>query len=337
MKYPKFTIASVFLLLILMAGILAFIKNGSIGQLGKLRGLALLIGNSSTVVGTPFILWDGETASPVTNGAIISSDCYQGGACMESSISSDWKLTVNINLDNPPLGTIDASDLPAFKKGIVNYDAVRFYAKTDKTEKDFSFAIVGKGGATTNAIDINSYIEGGQLDTTWRLVTIPMSLFGNETVLSDIYSFNFITQSVDYKIYVDQIEAVNLSDPVSPSVAPIAPIALSGNIDTTTSSNFTVTNTGDADLIINNFSLSGTNASDFSVTGDNITIKPGQSQSIPINFMPTTVGSKSATLTINHNKTLAGYSSTLVDLSGQALESGLNLSANQLNFWSKID
>jgi subtilisin family serine protease/Leucine-rich repeat (LRR) protein len=69
---------------------------------------------------------------------------------------------------------------------------------------------------------------------------------------------------------------------------------------------FTVTSTGDANLIINQVKLTGTNATEFQIRNDRCssqTVVPGDNCTVDILFVPTSMGSKQALLEISSNAT----------------------------------
>ena len=70
------------------------------------------------------------------------------------------------------------------------------------------------------------------------------------------------------------------------------------------SQTLTVTNDGDADLIIGTITLGGTDAALFSIQNDNAsgqTLTPGTSATLQVVFAPTSITYKSATLSITSN------------------------------------
>ncbi|HET9136235.1 MAG TPA: choice-of-anchor D domain-containing protein, partial [Candidatus Kapabacteria bacterium] len=80
-----------------------------------------------------------------------------------------------------------------------------------------------------------------------------------------------------------------------------------------------ITNTGAAPLTLSNFAITGANASDFTfVSGNtNTSVDPSKTQSVVIKFMPTTIGSKTATLQFSHN---APSGQQTVTLTGKGIE-----------------
>ena len=96
-------------------------------------------------------------------------------------------------------------------------------------------------------------------------------------------------------------------------VVPLPDISVSptsynfGNVQVGSSSaaqTFTVSNTGTANLVIGTIILTGTNANQFSKLNDNCsgqTLAPSGSCTVQVKFSPTSLGSKSATLSIPSN------------------------------------
>jgi photosystem II stability/assembly factor-like uncharacterized protein len=94
-------------------------------------------------------------------------------------------------------------------------------------------------------------------------------------------------------------------------------------------------NTGTANLLINSFSFTGTDASSFTryspdSSGIIITIQPGESYAVKIRFTPLAAGSKTANLIINNNTGVA----VNVPLSGVGIQllPGISVTPATLNF-----
>lgn len=75
-----------------------------------------------------------------------------------------------------------------------------------------------------------------------------------------------------------------------------------------------ITNTGEQDLILESFTLSGTNASEFLINETEKTIEAGKTHEIFVGFKPMEEGNKTASLTITSN-----IEEHLINLSGNAL------------------
>jgi hypothetical protein len=96
----------------------------------------------------------------------------------------------------------------------------------------------------------------------------------------------------------------------------------------------TVTNSGTANLVISNFSITGTNAADFAYTAGTLplTVTPGNSVTVNVTFTPAAAGSRSAYLNINDN---AGGSPQGVALSGTGTVPGISIRPANLSFASQ--
>ncbi|SKA94905.1 delta-60 repeat domain-containing protein [Prosthecobacter debontii] len=93
---------------------------------------------------------------------------------------------------------------------------------------------------------------------------------------------------------------------------------------------YKITNTGDADLVLSGISITGTHASDFSYSGTfysfPVTLVPNASGMVYIEFQPTAIGTRNATLTINSNDADAGVYS--FDLKGEGIEPEISVTGN---------
>ncbi len=73
------------------------------------------------------------------------------------------------------------------------------------------------------------------------------------------------------------------------------------HVGETATANVTITNTGTNTLRVTRAAISGPNASSFSIAGDGVPIRPGESQRVAVTFAPTSQGTKRATLSIASN------------------------------------
>ncbi|MFI0430165.1 choice-of-anchor D domain-containing protein [Mariniflexile sp. HMF6888] len=65
--------------------------------------------------------------------------------------------------------------------------------------------------------------------------------------------------------------------------------------------NFTISNTGNAELVISESTLGGTNANEYSATNNSVTIPENGATGVKVTFAPQTIGNKTATLSIVTN------------------------------------
>jgi hypothetical protein len=117
---------------------------------------------------------------------------------------------------------------------------------------------------------------------------------------------------------------------VSPQLAVSASTLAFGSVavNSTASQTLTLTSSGTAPVTVNSATLAGTG---FKMSGAAfpVTLNPGQTASLQVNFAPTTAGAASGTITISSN----GASGTLkVNLSGTGVSSQLTASASTLAF-----
>lgn len=109
--------------------------------------------------------------------------------------------------------------------------------------------------------------------------------------------------------------------PLAPaaSVLPSGPLAFAPVLVNTTSGRqaITVNNTGNANLVVSRVSVTGTAAASFLATTTCATVAPGSSCTVGVSFKPTTIGVKTATVTIAHNSNNVGTTSA-VSVTGTA-------------------
>lgn len=108
------------------------------------------------------------------------------------------------------------------------------------------------------------------------------------------------------RVAIDDLEWTCYSAAPAPQIS----VTPTGNHDfgnqlvgsTSTPETFTITNTGNADLTIGTIALSGADAGDFSVTqAVSSTVAQGNNTTFTVSFSPTSLGSKTATVTIPNN------------------------------------
>ena len=104
------------------------------------------------------------------------------------------------------------------------YDAIEFYAKSDKEGQEFYFAMRDwheNGGGLVGQVFMNDYVEGGALTTQWRRVVIPFAAFITaEFDATQMTHFNFRAlgegdqgvPNADRLIFCDQVRAIRYAD-----------------------------------------------------------------------------------------------------------------------------
>jgi FtsP/CotA-like multicopper oxidase with cupredoxin domain len=123
----------------------------------------------------------------------------------------------------------------------------------------------------------------------------------------------------------DNVTASSSETPASNGVLKLVPVAsipatLAFNPQlqgVSTTQTVTLSNTGNMDLTINSIVLGGTNANQFTIgNGCGATLAAGATCPITVNFLPTSAGAKTATITVTDNSNLAANSTQVVTLSG---------------------
>jgi len=162
-------------------------------------------------------LWDGESGISGSANGTLSTQAHSGSYSFEGSPTY-----------SPPV--VRMVGLSTWRIDLSSYDEIQFYAKSSVAGKKISFS-VGAWNGKSNAVDIDSYIDGGKLDMTYRLVRIPISVLKTtDYKLALVESFYFNTSPLPgYKIYIDDISAVGNN-----VVAPVAAKPVSSNSNPTT-------------------------------------------------------------------------------------------------------
>ncbi|MCC6489377.1 MAG: Ig-like domain-containing protein [Candidatus Hydrogenedentes bacterium] len=246
------------------------------------------------------LIWDGEVSYSGEYGALSTADPFRGSACYEGT-PDQW---------HAPL--LKLTGLTSYRADISGYDEIWFFAKANQTGKSFGLA-VGGWPNWSNYVSIDPYIQGGALDTTWRLVRIPIANLKTATyTLNSIetLSFGLAVPTGGHKFYVDEIWAVDLAT-VDPNHAPLTGQLQSlyfGDVALNTSAQLTVpvSNLGTADLEVSGVTIANDAQGEFSVDSGSFVVAPGASHNITVTLTPTVPGAKNATLQIAHNLTPLG-------------------------------
>ncbi len=120
------------------------------------------------------------------------------------------------------------------------------------------------------------------------------------------------------------------------SVSPASADFGSVNVGSTSSpQTFTVSNSGTANLVIGQIALSGSNASEFSLSNDGCsgqTVAPQSNCTVQAKFSPASAGSKSAAISIPSNDTASPVKT--ISLAGTAIASKISVSPASADFGS---
>ncbi len=220
---------------------------------------------------------------------------------------------------------------------------------TDITLQDVSIQSVSPNQTITlsnitgsDSVTITDISISGTSSSEFNLIGITLPIIinsGNETT----FEVNFEPLTVGSKTAQINIisndnnspQAININATVLLPILDFGSDTLvfpdtASNAETTTAS-FTITNTGQGDLIINTLNITGTNASDFEIQGLSlpITIASLSNAAFNVDFSPTSGGTKTAQINFVSNDQNTPQT---LNLTGNSLAPSLNLSSILLEF-----
>ncbi|MFA5147285.1 MAG: glycoside hydrolase family 9 protein [Candidatus Omnitrophota bacterium] len=269
---------------------------------------------SADVAGTKewtYVIWDGEADARVDWGDILPMDPYEGENCLVGSPNAKWGQVPALIL----------SGLPSNGANISAYDEVCFYAKCDQEGKTFGLSVYGWPNMS-NVVSIDPYIEGGPLDTAYRLVRIPIDLMKkSEYRLDDIEQLHFISPNDGITIFIDKIWAVQKG-------VDFGAVQINNALENT----YTLRNYRESEMVINTVGFEGTGSGAFSTTQSvPFTVAPGGSTDICVKFLPATVGEKEAALVLQGTNVFGDYQKH-IPLYGKSMGSIFELSDDSVCF-----
>ena len=247
------------------------------------------------------LLWDGESAFYSEYGQPTNAVVYQGVTAFEG-VPDAWH-TPKFNL----VGSNWRSDLS-------NADAICFYTRSDETGKTFDFSVHGWPHAS-NSVNIDDYIEGGTLDSNWRLVKIPVdSLKTPDYNLDSVETLAFgkAQPSSGHRIYIDFVWALDTTNVSSAQVNGTLDFE-AVVIDSTAQMVCSVSNGGAVVASITEVTTVG--AAEFSISAGGFTLDPGENIDLWVSFTPSDFGNFDGVLRIIHD----AVGSTDVPLAGSGV------------------
>jgi endoglucanase len=270
------------------------------------------------------LLFDGETGFQCAYGSPTSTQAFRGRYCFEGAPDSSHQPVIRL------------TGLPSYRANISDFDEIWFYIKCDQLGKTFSFQIGAYTGAS-NTVSGTAYIDGGVLDTTYRLVRIPLSALKTATYTLDkiegIY-FGVASPTVGHKLYVDEMWAVRLGtiDPKSMPMLQVLALDFGDvRVKSVLDKILRIGNSGTAALQVTGIAIDGAGAAEFSAASSAFTLNPGQSRDVTVRFSPVVHGDKSASVTISHNASFVG-TVTQAPLIGRGVSPSIQVSQMALQF-----
>lgn len=290
-----------------------------------------------------------QTQAPVaventSSGLLI----FNGETSFATNAQTLWNLSTRHNdtgsLDGFPTlykePDLNLQGLSSSRADISGFDEIWFFARATEAGHSLTFAVNGVN-STSNRVNVNAYIAGGALDTTWRLVRIPISALVTPTYnlnrIDHLY-FGKANTSSGYHVFVDDIWAVN-TRLVNPATTPLAcsfrslsfgDVAAGGVSAAQTA---TIHNAGAANLVVNQVTVEGDSQHEFQLNTAPFTVAPGATYPIAVSFAPQSAGDRVARLVLSHNMTAMGASSQ-IKLTGRGMGSQIAVTPTALIFGS---
>lgn len=177
------------------------------------QGFTIYVDDIQLKEGIP--LWNGEKCD-YRDGTLNEEEARNGQYAFERIINPDeWNHSV--------ISLYCEQDM---KLNLAGSDEIRFYTKADQSGKTFDFYVSEpyREWGDCNAINIDNYIEEGELTDHYRLVRIPLdSLKNDNCTLEKVQALHFFNpQDIEFKFYIDDVHVYsencvisNVEDPES--------------------------------------------------------------------------------------------------------------------------
>ncbi len=302
-------------------------------------GTAAVTVNSAAITGTGFSLVGGILPATLNPGQsmvlqVRFNPATTGAATGQVTINSDSSsgaTTVTLS------GSGTAASSPQLAVGS---SSLSFGGVTVNTSATQSLTLSSTG---TAAVTVNSAAITG---TGFSLVggTLPATLNPGQSMVLQVRFSPTATGAVTGRMTIN-----------SDSSSGATTVALSGNgtaalnpqltvstaslsfgsvtVNTSTTQSLTLRSTGTTSVTVNSAAITGAS---FSVVAQSfpVTLNPGQSVTLQVEFSPTTAGSSTGQLTINSNSTSGGTASVALSGTGTAANPQLTVNVNSLSFGS---
>lgn len=163
----------------------------------------VLIFQTNSTIAQNILLWNGETTNIVNcgfNNGIADNSCPHSGNWAFKGSINQWK-SATINLECQNNWRVDLS----------KYSEIQFYIKSETPGLVLKFGLSG-WPYTSNMVDIAPYIENGPVNSSNKLVKIPLELLKTaEYKLNSVEHLRFETTGPDLQvIYADDFMAIDL-------------------------------------------------------------------------------------------------------------------------------
>jgi len=266
--------------------------------------------------------WTPKSGSPAATGASFSNPKLSDPFFTQTSYVGAFD----------PNGTRWDAGWTEYNPVIANYAArpealvaeVNFGIVTGGTNKDSAVVIIRNAGFGTLTVTAAT-VSGAQFST--QGLTLPFNLLGGESktvtvrysptdTATNTGSIQFVTSNGSVTVNLKgkgKISAPAVTTDYSSLDFALVPVGQSVTY------NVVITNSGNADLNLSNFRITGTDAGSFSITagGTNGTLAPAAKRTVSIKFAPPAVGDRTASLLFDHN---AVSSPKSISLKGKGID-----------------
>ena len=276
-------------------------------------------------------LWGDELTS-YTYGSLDYTSHIRGTFCFKGTPDSIHSPTLSLKLRN--------------RTPLSDYDALRFFVKASSPNRNIKLSLY-RWPYNTTYFNLDPYIEGGDLVTSWKLVKLPLSIIeanGNGWTRSqgiEHFKFGVADTSSSYSIYVDEIWAVDSSvidEATAPFVGEFKSYQFTNtNIGSSNEQKIRIYNNGFSTLDICDIDITGVDSEDFVTFAPRISSAiPTRYVEIPVNFIPQSSGPKTASLVVRHSDTMLGDTS-VVTIYGNAYGPEIQLDTTSIDFGTVAD
>jgi hypothetical protein len=241
---------------------------------------------------------------------------------------------------SPPSSAVFVAESPNISLDQTTLDFGKLPVATTSTTKTVTITSSGTADLIVTGISLSGT---NPADFAFTSATLPVTLSPGK---STTVNLTFTPSASGSRAATLLVASNALGDPRQVALsgtgasagASIDPTALDfgeQTLNSHTDKTVTVSNSGDANLIISSIGVSGANAAEFTVTPSTapIDLAPGATQSFIITFTPTAEGARSATLTIDHN---APVHPGTVTLAGTGVKPVLNVTPTALTFAEQV-
>jgi hypothetical protein len=242
-----------------------------------------------------------------------------------------WEFDTSQAALSPRIGQITPLSNLSFAYRIVNY-TTDWYGNLNATtlsDDDRVFIEVSTTGPMGTFIPIHEINNTNHItSTSFTMISESLSNFADRNI---IVRFRPQRETGTWFFVIDDVTIINGDTPIW-SINPTAHNFGGVYVDSTSETQtFTITNIGTENLVITAIILGGAYQTQFSISGDTDlpwSIEPGENNDFMVSFSPTSVGVKTANVSIAHN---AFGSPSSVSLSGTGVIPQPSLSFNLIN------